>query len=88
MRLPTSLLVLLSSLMLLLLWDSGDYSALAVRSFPGYMKINGAAKVAQGEEIHELLDENALLHNSTRMDFHFQDSKRRVPSCPDPLHNR
>ncbi|GMY18359.1 clavata3/esr (cle)-related protein 27 [Fagus crenata] len=91
---PTSLVVLLI-MSVFQIWLCCEYScqARAIRIFPG----NGVAKFVKEKSIDKKISKEELFHkyfsgrtfslNNKTDDNGFDESKRRVPSCPDPLHN-
>ena len=83
----SSSLVLLLIMSVLQIWVCCDYScqAGAIRIFPGsHGSIDKKSKV---ELFHKYFSGRTFALNRTH-DNGFEESKRKVPSCPDPLHNQ
>ncbi|PON95933.1 CLAVATA3/ESR (CLE)-related protein [Trema orientale] len=79
------------------IWVCPNCRAGAARVFPGFHDDATSAKKKKrgGRDHEELFDKYYFFNGRTRRDPNlnetdqkgFEDSKRRVPSCPDPLHN-
>lgn len=60
-------------------------NAAALRLFPReYL----AKLEASNKRIVDVSNSSRIVSNSTQAVGELEDSKRRIPSCPDPLHNR
>ncbi|KAK1320997.1 hypothetical protein QJS10_CPA03g00513 [Acorus calamus] len=58
-------------------------------AFHGWVSTAGAVRIFPVKEWAREKEREASSLNFTGGDHNrFDDSKRRVPSCPDPLHNR
>ncbi|XWS34957.1 hypothetical protein CRYUN_Cryun21dG0082200 [Craigia yunnanensis] len=83
--------VVLLIISILQLWVFCDCRAGAMRIFPG----NAMRKMTESQGMKENKDKADLFQkyfNGRSFSFNatdkgFEESKRRVPSCPDPLHN-
>ncbi|KAB2090977.1 hypothetical protein ERO13_A03G146800v2 [Gossypium hirsutum] len=81
-RVLNSSMVVMLIISVLQIWICSDCRAGAIRVFPG-------------DEMRKMIERKELFQtyfNGTYFSFKggdkgFEDSKRRVPSCPDPLHN-
>ncbi|GMI74918.1 CLAVATA3/ESR-RELATED 27 [Hibiscus trionum] len=74
--------VMLVIIFVLQIWVCGDCCrAGAIRIFPE----NGTRKMVERKVYNTEDIQNYF--NGTTTDKGFEESKRRVPSCPDPLHN-
>ncbi|KAL6351233.1 hypothetical protein AAG906_031819 [Vitis piasezkii] len=91
-RIMFSSLVVLLIISLLHIWLCCDCQAGAMRIFPG----NGVgeekgrhqmkARKSNEDLFRKFFNGRAFAFNRTAKGF--DESKRRVPSCPDPLHNK
>ncbi|GMI70689.1 CLAVATA3/ESR-RELATED 27 [Hibiscus trionum] len=83
----SSVLVLLLIILVLQIWVFCDFQAGAIRIFPG----NGMEDENKGRR--DLFQKyfngygRSFSFNGTDKGFELEDGKRRIPSCPDPLHN-
>ncbi|KAK8486368.1 hypothetical protein V6N13_017554 [Hibiscus sabdariffa] len=86
--LNSSMAVMLVIISVLQIWVSGDCCrAGAIRIFPE----NGMRKMMEIRRV-DMEDIRNYYNGTTSFSFKgrdkgFEESKRRVPSCPDPLHN-
>ncbi|KAK9276765.1 hypothetical protein L1049_006301 [Liquidambar formosana] len=86
-------LVVLLMISVLQIWVCCDCQAGAIRIFPGNSVAKGREVV---QDMKDKKSKEELFHkyfNGRAFDFNtsgngFEESKRRVPSCPDPLHNK
>ncbi|XXG65217.1 hypothetical protein AAC387_Pa05g2976 [Persea americana] len=83
MRLQLSLL-LLFSLTVSQMWLCCEHNAEAARLYPLNNWVQEMKEDMKQKEIHKLFKGRPT--NSSEKEF--DESKRRIPSCPDPLHNR
>nr|DAD35351.1 TPA_asm: hypothetical protein HUJ06_005991 [Nelumbo nucifera] len=97
-RLILSLVVLLI-ISVLQIWVCSDCKVGAIRIFPGYYNwaketteksdMSVMKKMGKSENEDEFLNKffNGRAFDFKRNQQGFEESKRRIPSCPDPLHN-
>uniref|UniRef100_A0A5B7BC09 Putative CLAVATA3/ESR (CLE)-related protein 27 n=1 Tax=Davidia involucrata TaxID=16924 RepID=A0A5B7BC09_DAVIN len=88
----SSLVVVLLIISVLHIWVFSDCRVGAIRIYPP----SSVAEEEESQTMKATKSEGDLFHkyfngrvsdlNSTQNGF--QDNKRRVPSCPDPLHNK
>ncbi|XP_040998166.1 CLAVATA3/ESR (CLE)-related protein 27-like [Juglans microcarpa x Juglans regia] len=86
----TLLALLIISVLQIWVWCEYSCQAGAIRILPG----NGIAKVMKvggshgGGMVKKSSKEDLVRkHFNGRTDNRFEENKRKVPSCPDPLHN-
>ncbi|KAL7171209.1 hypothetical protein ACSBR2_035954 [Camellia fascicularis] len=78
-----------SSLVVLFLIITTYFSTVgAIRIHPPPPNRVATAKQTQNDLFQKYFHGRAYDLNNTTTHSGFQDSKRRVPSCPDPLHNK
>ncbi|MBA0766029.1 hypothetical protein Gotri_015119 [Gossypium trilobum] len=81
-RVLNSSMVVMLIISVLQIWICSDCRAGAIRVFPG----NEMRKMIERQELFQTYF-NGTSFSFKGSDKGFEDSKRRVPSCPDPLHN-
>ncbi|XWS68863.1 hypothetical protein CRYUN_Cryun04dG0130300 [Craigia yunnanensis] len=90
-KLLYSSMVVLLIISVLHIWVFCDCRAGAMRIFPGkgMRKITESQGMKDSEGKGDLFQKyfNGRSFSFNRTDKGFEESKRRVPSCPDPLHN-
>ncbi|GLT34454.1 hypothetical protein SLA2020_089660 [Shorea laevis] len=84
--------VVLLIIFTLQIWACCEYRTGTMRIFPGNgvapkttAESQGMTKERKDKMVRKLL--NGRSFGLNRTDEGFEESKRRVPSCPDPLHN-
>ncbi|KAE8668237.1 hypothetical protein F3Y22_tig00112344pilonHSYRG00285 [Hibiscus syriacus] len=89
-RVLNSSMVLMLVIYVLQIWVCGDCClAGAIRIFPE----NGMREMMESKVDNNMEDIQNFSYGTTSFSFNgrtdkgFEDSKRRVPSCPDALHN-
>ncbi|KAJ0039165.1 hypothetical protein Pint_21957 [Pistacia integerrima] len=102
-KLEATAVIFLFIMFLFQIWVGSDYRAEAIRIFPEPTKLINKAtnfsatssmkkKSFKQDLFHKYFHGSAFHFNTTttttlRDDKGFEEDKRRVPSCPDPLHN-